>query len=101
MFEDRKDTFEAKYAHDQELRFKMIARRNKQLGLWAASLLGKEGETADAYVLEVIKSDFEETGDDDVTRKVAVDLSSTDVTEEDVRKKMDMLLQEVMESDTL
>ncbi len=101
MFEDRKDTFEAKYAHDQELRFKMIARRNKQLGLWAASLLGKEGEMADAYVLEVIKSDFEETGDDDVMRKVAVDLSSTDVTEEDVRKKMDMLLQEVMESDTL
>ena len=101
MFEDRKDTFEAKYAHDQELRFKMIARRNKQLGLWAASLLGKEGEAADAYVLEVIKSDFEETGDDDVMRKVAVDLSSTDVTEEDVRKKMDILLQEVMESDTL
>jgi len=70
MFEDRKDTFEAKYAHDQELRFKMIARRNKQLGHWAAELLGKKGEEVDEYALEVIKSDFEETGDDDVMRKL-------------------------------
>ena len=100
MFEDRKDTFEAKYAHDQELRFKMIARRNKQLGHWAAELLGKKGEEVDEYALEVIKSDFEETGDDDVMRKVAGDLSGTDVTEADVRKKMDALLQEVMHSDS-
>ncbi|HIA72186.1 MAG TPA: DUF1476 domain-containing protein [Phycisphaerales bacterium] len=99
MFEERENAFEAKYAHDQELRFKLIAKRNKQLGLWAADILGKEGDAVDAYVLEVIKSDFEETGDDDVMRKVAGDLTGTDVSEHDVREKMDALLGEVMETE--
>ncbi len=99
MFEERENAFEAKYAHDQELRFKLIAKRNKQLGLWAAEILGKEGDAVDAYALEVIKSDFEETGDDDVMRKVAGDLASTDISESDVREKMNSLLVEVMESD--
>jgi hypothetical protein len=98
MFEERENAFEAKYAHDQELRFKLIAKRNKQLGLWAADILGKEGDAVDEYVLEVIKSDFEETGDDDVMRKVAGDLSATEVSEHDVRVKMDALLGEVMET---
>ena len=99
MFEERENTFEAKYAHDQELRFKLIARRNKQLALWAAAILGKQGDDIDAYILEVIKSDFEETGDDDVMRKVAGDLSETDIAEADVRVKMDALLGEVMETE--
>jgi hypothetical protein len=99
MFEERENAFEAKYAHDQELRFKLIAKRNKQLGLWAAEILGKEGDAVNDYVLEVIKSDFEETGDDDVMRKVAGDLSGTDVSQNDVRTKMDALLGEVMEAE--
>jgi hypothetical protein len=81
------------------LRFKLIAKRNKKLGLWAADILGKEGDAVDAYVLEVIKSDFEEAGDDDVMRKVAGDLIGTDVSEHDVRTKMDALLREVMETE--
>ncbi len=99
MFEERENAFEAKYAHDQELRFKLIARRNKQLALWAGEILGKEGDAVDDYVLAVIKSDFEESGDDDVMRKVAGDLAGTEISEHDVRVKMDALLGEVMEAD--
>jgi hypothetical protein len=99
MFEERENAFEAKYKHDQELRFKLIAKRNKQLGLWAAEILGKEGDDVDSYVLEVIKSDFEEAGDDDVMRKVAGDLADTEISEADVRIKMDALLGEVMDAD--
>ena len=99
MFEERENAFEAKYAHDQELRFKLIAKRNKQLALWAAEILGMENEGIDAYVLEVIKSDFEEPGDDDVMRKVAGDLAETEITEQDVRTKMDALLCEVMDAE--
>ena len=99
MFEERENAFEAKYKHDQELRFKLIAKRNKQLGLWAAEILGKEGDDIDSYVLEVIKSDFEEAGDDDVMRKVAGDLADTEISEADVRVKMDALLGEVMDAD--
>ncbi len=98
MFEERENAFEAKYAHDQELRFKLIAKRNKQLALWAADILGMEGEAVDTYVHDVIKSDFQETGDDDVMRKVAGDLAETDISEHDVRVKMDALLGEVMET---
>ncbi len=99
MLNERENAFEAKYAHDQELQFKLIAKRNKLLALWAAALLGKEGDAVDAYVLEVIKSDFEETGDDDVMRKVATDLVGTEYDEKEVRKKMDSLLGEVMETE--
>ncbi len=99
MFEERENAFEAKYAHDQETRFKLIAKRNKQLALWAAEILGKDAEDLDAYVLEVIKSDFEETGDDDVMRKVAGDLAGTEISEQEVRIKMDALLVEVMDAD--
>ncbi len=99
MLDERENAFEAKYAHDQELQFKLIAKRNKLLALWAAALLGKEGDAVDAYVLEVIKSDFEETGDDDVMRKVATDLVGTEYDEKEVRKKMDSLLGEVMETE--
>lgn len=73
-FDDRERAFEAKFAHDAELRFKAEARRNRLLGEWAAGLLGKEGEDARAYAMTVVKSDFEEPGDEDVFRKVAADL---------------------------
>ncbi len=74
-FDDRESAFENKFAHDAETQFKIDARRNKLLGLWAAELLGKSGDEAAAYALEVIKSDFEEAGDEDVIRKVVADLA--------------------------
>jgi hypothetical protein len=77
--------------------FKFIAKRNHRLGLWAAELLGREGEEADAYAHEVIKSDFEEPGEEDVVRKVTGDLEGTGTTEDTVRSKMKFFLAEVME----
>ena len=73
-FDDRESAFENKYAHDEEMKFKSEARCNKLLGLWAADLMGKTGDDAAAYAREVIKSDFEEAGNEDVIRKVAGDL---------------------------
>ena len=99
-FEERGDSLEAKAAHDQEQQFKNIARRNHRLGLWAAGLLGKEDAEADAYAHEVVKSDFEEPGEEDVVRKVTSDLDNTDTSESDVRAKMQSLLQEVMEEES-
>lgn len=87
-FEDRKNAFENKFAHDEELKFKIEARRNKLLGLWAAEILGKDG---DAYAKEVIASDFEEAGDEDVFNKVRADLGD-DVSDDDIREKMVWLL---------
>lgn len=92
-FDDRQRAFESKFAHDAEMQFRATARRNKLLGLWAAGLLGKTGADADAYAVEVVKSDFEEAGDDDVLRKVAADLSGK-ASPEDIRAKMDALLAE-------
>ena len=70
-FDDREHAFEAKFAHDAEMQFKAEARRNKLLGLWAAELMGKSGDEAAEYAKEVIKSDFEEAGHEDVYRKVS------------------------------
>ncbi|MCA8869938.1 MAG: DUF1476 domain-containing protein [Rhodobacteraceae bacterium] len=75
-FEDRLSGFEAKYAHDEEMQFKAQARANKLLGLWAAGLLGKSGDEADAYAKEIVKADFEEAGHEDVFRRVAGDLGN-------------------------
>lgn len=85
---DREKAFENKFAHDQELRFKAEARRNKLIGLWAAGLLGKAD--ADAYAREIIEADFEEAGDEDVLRKLRADLSAggVSITEEELREKM-------------
>ena len=87
-FDDRKNAFENKFAHDEELKFRIEARRNKLLGLWAAEILGKDG---DAYAKEVIASDFEEAGDEDVFNKVRADLGD-DVSDDDIREKMVWLL---------
>jgi len=89
-FDDRSDAFENKYAHDAQMQFKAEARRNKLLGLWAAELLGKTGDDANAYATEVVKSDFEEAGDEDVYRKVAGDLGDL-ATEDAIRAKMNEL----------
>ena len=86
-FDERETAFENKFAHDAEMQFKAEARRNRLLGLWAAELLGKSGDDADAYAKEVIASDFEEAGDEDVYRKVSGDLGDK-ATETEIRTKM-------------
>ena len=86
-FDDRENAFENKFAHDAEMQFKAEARRNKLLGLWAADLMGKSGDAADAYAKEVIRADFEEAGDEDVYRKVAGDLGDL-ADETTIRTKM-------------
>ncbi len=91
-FDKREEGFEKKFAHDEELRFKATARRNKLLGLWAAGLLGKMGPDADAYAKEVVMADFEEAGDEDVFRKVAKDLAEKGINEAQVRAQMHELL---------
>lgn len=93
-FDNRKDAFENKFAHDEALKFKAYARRNKLLGLWAAEKLGLQGEAADEYAMEVVRADFEEAGDDDVFRKVRADLAAKDVgqTDHQIRRTMDELL---------
>lgn len=90
-FDDREHAFEAKFAHDEEMKFRAQARRNKLLGLWAAGLMGKTGDEAEAYAREVIKADFEEAGDEDVFRKVAGDLGGR-ADEATIRAKMQELL---------
>ena len=73
-FDERESAFENKYAHDEEMQFRAIARRNKLLGLWAAGLLGKSGDDAMNYAMEVVRADMNEPGDEDVFRKVYADL---------------------------
>lgn len=92
-FDDRENAFENKFAHDAEMQFKAEARRNKLLGLWAAGLMGKTGEAADEYAKEVIKSDFEEAGHEDVYRKVSGDLGDK-ADEATIRAKMAALMAE-------
>jgi hypothetical protein len=93
---DREKAFENKFAHDQDLKFKSIARRNKLVGLWAAGLLGKAD--ADAYAKEVVVADFEEAGDEDVFRKLRgdFDAASVAVSDQDIRVKMIDLLAEAV-----
>ena len=86
-FKDRENAFESKFAHDAEMQFKAEARANKLLGLWAADLLGKSGDAAAAYATEVVKSDFEEAGHEDVYRKVSGDLGDK-ADEATIRAKM-------------
>jgi hypothetical protein len=96
-FDKREEGFEKKFAHDEELRFKAMARRNKLLGLWAAGLLGKSGPDAESYAKEVVLADFEEAGDNDVVRKVLKDLEGKGVSEQDIRAKMAELLAQAVE----
>ncbi len=89
-FEDREKGFERKFAHDEELKFKATARRNRLLGLWAADLIGVTGEAAQNYAREVIKADLAIPGDDDVFRKIRADFDAKGVSQSDhqIRRKM-------------
>ncbi|WP_260482273.1 DUF1476 domain-containing protein [Sphingomicrobium flavum] len=82
-FDDRKNAFETKFARDEEMQFKVTARRNKLLGLWAAEKMGLTEVEADAYAKEVIRADFEEAGDEDVIRKLLGDLTAAGVEIDD------------------
>ena len=84
-FDDRERAFESKYARDQEMQFRIIARRNKLLGLWAARQMGLSEAEADAYAKDVIRADFEEAGDEDVIRKLLGDLTSAGVDCDETR----------------
>ncbi|MEM6635105.1 MAG: DUF1476 domain-containing protein [Pseudomonadota bacterium] len=92
-FDDRENAFEAKFAHDEEMNFRAVARRNKLVGLWAAGLLGKSEGEAEDYAKEVIRADFEEAGHDDVVRKLMADLGSH-ASEDEIRAQMDAMLSE-------
>jgi hypothetical protein len=94
-FNDRKDAFEKKFAHDEELRFKATARRNKLLGLWAAEKLGRSGAEAEAYAKSVVLADFQEAGDDDVLRKLRSDFQAAGLAagDADLRRKLDELME--------
>jgi len=95
-FDERENAFEAKFAHDEEMQFKARARANKMAGLWAAELLGKTGDQAEAYAVEVVKSDFEEAGIDDVVRKLAGDLGDK-ADEATIRAKLNEYLAKAKE----
>ena len=90
QFDDRERAFEAKFAHDEEMQFRVIARRNRLLGQWAARQMGLSDAEADSYSKDVIHSDFEEAGEHDVIRKVLGDLNAAgvDCDEDKVREAM-------------
>ena len=90
-FDEREKGFEKKFAHDEELQFKVSARRNKYIGEWASKILGYNPDREKEYIQSVIKADFAEVGDDDVFRKVKEDLKDHNISDEDIRKKMDEL----------
>ncbi len=98
-FDKRKSAFEDKFAHDEALRFKAEARRNRLLGEWAGGLLGKTGSAVGDYAKEVIAADFEEAGDQDVFRKIRRDFDAAGVDQSDhqIRRTMDDLLQTAVE----
>lgn len=93
-FDERESSFEAKFKHDRELQFKVTARRNRLLGLWAANLLGIHGAEAEAYAKDVVKADFATAGDHDVLLKVLGDFKAKNVemSEHRLRKQMDDLM---------
>ena len=90
-FDDREKSFEKKFAHDEELQFKVSARRNKYIGEWVSKELGYNSDQEKEYIQSVIKADFEEAGDEDVFRKIKKDLENKSISEEEIRKKMNEL----------
>ena len=90
-FDEREKSFEKKFAHDEEIKFKVNAKKNKYLGQWASQILGYDQEKEKEYIQSVIKADFEEAGDEDVFRKLKADLANHNISDEDIRKKMDEL----------
>jgi hypothetical protein len=96
--DERGESFERKFAHDEELKFKALARRNKLLGLWAAEKLGKSGEDASDYARAVVQADLAEAGEDDVFRKIRADFDAGGVgqSDEQIRRQMSELLAEAV-----
>ena len=90
-FDDREKSFEKKFAHDEELKFKVSARRNKYIGAWVSKELGYNSDQEKEYIQSVIKADFEEAGDEDVFRKIKKDLENKSISDEEIRKKMNEL----------
>jgi hypothetical protein len=88
-FDDRQNAFENKFAHDAELQFKVMARRDKLTGLWAAAKLGHDGEAAEAYAKSVVIADMEEAGDEDVIRKLVADLVGVGIGDAEIRKALE------------
>lgn len=93
-FDKREDEFEKKFAHDEELRFKAKARRDKMLGLWAAEKLGRRAQDAEAYAASLIAADLTEAGDDEVFSKIRADFDAAGVAQSDhqIRRTMEELL---------
>ena len=89
-FDDRERAFEAKFAHDQDMQFRISARRNRLLGEWAAERMGLTPEETDAYAKSVVQADFEEVGDEDVIRKLAGDLTAAkvDISDSEIREAL-------------
>ena len=94
-FDERKKSFENKFAKDQELQFKVSAKRNKYLAVWASLKLGKNDEQRQSYIQEIIKADLEEIGDEDVFRKVKKDFENSDINIDDseIRNQMSLALE--------
>ena len=90
-FDEREKSFEKKFAHDEELQFKVSARKNKYIAQWASKILGYNLDQEKEYTQSVIKADFAEAGDDDVFRKIKTDLAQNNISDEEIRKKMDEL----------
>ena len=90
-FDEREKSFEKKFAHDEELQFKVSARRNKYIGEWASKILGYNTDQEKEYIQSVIKADFAEAGDEDVFRKLKADLKDHNMSDEEIRNKMNDL----------
>jgi len=88
LFDDRQNAFEAKFAHDEEMKFRVLARRDMLIGRWAAAKLGKTGEAAEAYAKLIVLADLEEAGDHDVIRKLVADLATIGIDESAVRAEL-------------
>ena len=95
-FDKREEGFEKQFAHDEELRFKAMARRNKMLGLWAADQLGKAGAASEAYAKEVVLAEFEQGGDVAVLNKLVKDLQAKGVAEAQIGAKMREFLEQAV-----
>ena len=87
-FEDRKKSFEKKFAHDEELQFKINAKTNKYIAEWVSELLEFDDDKKDKYIQEVIKADFAEAGNEDVFRKIKIDLKNKNIEDDQIRLKM-------------
>lgn len=97
-FDDRRKGFESKWAHDAEMRFKIEARRNRALGLWAAAEKGLTGDAAEDFAASVIAADFQEAGDEDVFRKLRGELDAGTYSDALIREKMAQYLDEAAEA---